>query len=296
MKKLLVFTFLFPLSLLAQTGYVELKFNLPKSVPYEYVMGMNMKMNQNVMGQDVNVDMNYKYNYVFEVIKDSANWKTVKSTVKSVRMEMTTMGTTMVGDTEVPVKDPNSPDGQMTQVINAMKGSELTFMINNKGDVGKITGFEAMAERMKKSMPQGSQSQMAGMDESSFRQNIQQSFGAYPEKPVKVGDTWEKSVTTKSQGMDILSKNTYTLESVTGDDANVKIVSKLSSNGTMNTGAMTADVVMTGNSNGNMQYIISSGLPQHADLNMKMDMKISTNGMEIPMKMDNKITIQSKKL
>lgn len=287
---------MFPLSLLAQNGYVDLKFNLPKGVPYEFVMGMTMNMNQNVMGQDVTVAMNYKYNYQFEVIKDSADWKTVKSTVKSVRMEMNTMGNTMVGDTEIPIKDPNSPDAQMTKVFNAMKGSELTFMINNKGEVGKITGFEAMSDRLKKSMPEAAQAQMAGMDESNFRQNIQQSFGAYPTKPVKIGDSWEKTLTTKAHGMEILSKNTYTLQSVTGDEANVKVVSLLSSNGTMNTGGMNADVKMTGNSNGNMQYVISNGLPKNADLDMKMDMKISTNGMEIPMKMDNKINIQSKKL
>lgn len=296
MKKLLLAALIFPLSLLAQNGYVNLKFNLPKSVPYEFVMGMTMNMNQNVMGQDVTVAMNYKYNYQFEVIKDSANWKTVKSTVKSVRMEMTTMGNTMVGDTEIPIKDPSSPDGQMTKVFNAMKGSELTFMINEKGDVGKITGFDVMSERIKKSMPEGAQGQMAGMDESSFRQNIEQSFGAYPSKPVKIGDSWEKTLTTKAQGMDVLSKNTYTLQSISGDEANVKVVSQLSSNGTMNTGGMSADVKMTGSSNGAMQYLISNGLPKSADLDMKMDMKITTNGMDIPMKMDNKITIQSKKL
>src|ERR1044071_83276 len=84
-------------------------------------MNMEMKMNQQIMGKDVDMKNDMGFSYLFEVANDSANWKTISATISKVSMDMNAMGRTMHFDTDMPATD-SGPAAIMGKVFGAMKG------------------------------------------------------------------------------------------------------------------------------------------------------------------------------
>ncbi len=291
---LAVFVFM-PACKTTSKDIVEIKFNLPKGSKYEYAMNMEMTMNQKMMDKDVDVKNSMGFTYLFEVAGDSAGWKTLSSTITKLSMDMNSMGQTMHFDTESPA-DTTGPMAIMSKVFGAMKGAQFFFTLNDKGEVGEVRGVKEMQEKMVADLPNSAQiiqGLKGSFDDESLRENMQQAFAAYPGKPVKPGDSWSKSMTQKTQGMHVKFDNIYTLESVNGNDAVIKLVCKLSSpTGTINDTEMN----MTGTSEGKTHYDLETGMTTSGNVDMKMNMKVKTGEMEIPMSMDMKMTTKGKKI
>jgi hypothetical protein len=275
-------------------GY-DIKFNLPKGAKYEHAMNTEMKIDQLAGGQNPEMRNDIGFTYLFEVMNDSAGWKTLAATITKMTMDMEAMGRTMHFDTDRPFEDTTGPTAILGQILGAMKGSQFSFTINEKGDVGEVMGLKEMQEKIIAGIPNGRE-MISGMqesfDEEAIRQNMQQAFSAYPGKRVRIGESWNRSIIQKNQGMDIKSDNTYTLESVNGNDASVKVTSKLSSAGTQDG----AEVNLTGSSEGKVHYDLPTGISTDGDIDMNMDVKVKAEGGEVPMNMKIKMIIKGKKL
>jgi hypothetical protein len=282
----------------ATTDTVELKFKLPKGNKYEYAMNMQMTMNQKMMGKDIDMKNTMGFTYLFEVLNDSADWKTISSTISRISMDMDAMGRTMHFDTDMQSGDSTGPEAIMGKIFGAMKGSQFTFTVNDKGDIGEIRGLKEMREKMMSGLPVDEGSAAAGMgnafDEENMKQNMQQAFQAYPGKPVKVGESWTKTTTQKIQGMEVKSENTYTLESVKGNDATVKVATKMNLVGSGEVPGGTMN--LTGTGQGKTHYDLETGMTSDGDIDMKMDIKVKADTTEIPMSMNMKMKIKGKKI
>ena len=279
-----------------------LKFNLQKGEKYQYTIGMDMHMRQSMMGKDVDVNTNMDMGYTFEVTDDSAGWKKVNATVSKIAMKMDAGGMQVNFDSDNPgAADSTGPMGKVGKIFEAMKGGTFGFTINEKGEVGSVTGIREMMEHAVSTLndPTATAGIMAGMsksfDEEQFKQNLQQSFGVYPEKPVKVGDSWHKTMMMNNAGMVLKMDNTYTLESVENNNAKIKMSSKISS-GSDSTQLMGMQMDIDGTMEGTMQFDIASGMPIKGQSNMQMNMKVKNQGVEIPMKMTFTMNITGKKL
>jgi len=245
---------------------VELKFKLPKGAKYEYAMNMDMKMNRQMMGKNVDVKNTMGSTYLFEVTNDSADWKTIAATITKISMDMDAMGMTMHFDTDMPDTGVG-PVAIMGKVFGAMKGTRFSFKLNDKGDVSEITGLQEMREKMLSGLPnsgEGAGGLDKAFDEESMKQNMQQAFQAYPGKPVKPGDSWTKTTTQKMQGMSVKSDNTYTLESVSGNDAVVKVVTKMTMDATNDVEG--GKVTMTGAGDGKTHFDLATGMAKDGDM------------------------------
>ncbi len=276
---------------------VLLKFNLAKGSKYKFAMDVDMTMNQKNEGKDVNMKNSIATIYDFEVTGDSAGWKTVLSTIGKVGMDMDAMGGKMHFDTDMPA-DTTTPAGIMAKVFTALKGAKFSFIINDDGEISKVIGVEEMAERMAAGLPHSDRLSESlkgsGFDEESIKQNMQQAFAAYPGKPVKPGDSWSKSMNQKVQGLNVKLHYDFTLESVNGDDAVIKVSSKLSS---LHDGAVDGTKVnMGGTSKGIMHYSLATGMTTDATTDMDLTMKVSVQGMDIPMRMNLKTMMKGKKI
>ena len=300
MKKIIaLIVILIPLALLSQIpkGTIELKFNFQKGVKYELSYGADMSIKQTMLGQDVNVKMITIFNYLMEVVKDSSSWKNVEATLTNIKTIVNTNGNSIVMDPES--KDTSGPGAMSSKLFKALKGTKFGFTVNKEGSMMNITGFSEMRERMKKSLPDNPQVELVlqGFDENAFKQSTEQLFGAYPSSPVKVGESWQKTVKVVSRGMDVVSHDTYILEAVKNNEAVVRLTSTLTSDGPMIIpGGGEADAKMTGTKEATLHYNIASGLQTLGDMKIKMDMNIKSNGMEIPMKMDMNIITKGNKL
>ena len=272
---------------------INLKFNLPKGAGYDYNMEMTMAIKGNISGQPMNVDNKMAMGYHFGVIDDSAGWKKISSTISRIAMNVNTAGMNINYDSDKPADSSDAANGAMGKVLGAMKGGEFTFTMNEQGKIGSVTGINEMMQRMMQSInvPDANamaQSMGTSFNEENFKQNIQQAFGIYPGKPVKPGDTWTSAMNMNNSGMEMKMDNTYTLESVSGDNANVKVDSKISS-------PSNATASINGTMKGTMKYDISSGVPVDGDLDMNMNMNVNSGGQQMPMTMDIKMKITGKK-
>jgi len=272
---------------------ITLKFNLAKGARYEYAMNMDMSINQKMMGQDVKMKTTMGFTYLFEITSDSAGWKNMEATFSRINMDMDMGAMSMHFDSDTPPTDTAGPTGMIAKIFGGLKGAKFSFSMNEKGDIKDIKGYKEMIESATKGLPSDAIKSMQGLDENNFRQSIQQSFGAYPDKPVKKGDTWSKNMEMNLGGMTVKYDNNYKLESVNGNNAEVKIDSKISSSGSMSR-VPGSEVNMTGTSDGKLIYDIPTGTVTEGTINMKMQMKMKMNGQEMPMNMDVKLSIKGK--
>lgn len=277
---------------------VILKFNLLKGSKLDYVADVDMHMTENVMGQTVNVRNKIALGYIFEVVNDSAGWKTINSTIDKISMNIDAGGNNIAFDTDNPNADTTGPAGMMLKMFGAMKGGQFTYTMDEKGHVGNVYGMKEMVERMmsKLNVPNAEmmmQNVSNSFNEKSFKENIEQSFAAYPDKPVKPGDTWVRTMNINSSGLPVKYENTYTLSSVSGNIATIKVSSKLSSDANSGDGPTKN---LSGTMAGITTYDIPSGIPLNSNMDMIMNMKVTAQGQEIPVNMNMKMTVTGKKL
>jgi Family of unknown function (DUF6263) len=277
---------------------ITLKFNLSKGSRIDYVINMDMAVNESVMGNNVALNNKLGMGYIFEVVGDSAGWKKVSSTIHRINMKMNVRGQTISFDTDSVTSDTTGASGMMLKIFGAMKGGQFTFTMDEKGHVGEVSGMREMMQHVVSTLniPNAEaimQNMGKSFDDANFRQNIEQSFSAYPDKPVKPGDSWTRTTNINSNGVLITSENTYTLNSVQGDKANVKVSTRLSS-GADSTSSPAKGI--TGTMNGETNFDIPTGIPVNSNLDMIMNMKVSAQGQEIPVSMDIKMMVTSKKL
>lgn len=274
---------------------VNLKLQMPQGSQYEYTTAMDMNMTQNFQGQEMKMTNKMTFVYLFDIISDSADWKTVTSTIQRMKMEMNAMGQNMSVDTDN-AADTSGPMGMMNKMFAGMIGKKFRFTINDKGEVGTVSGMREIVEAMVPAdMPNREQAlqQMSGnLNEESFKQNIQQSFAVFPKQPVKVGESWTDTTTMTNQGMMMKSANNYTLESVDNGTAVIKVSSSLSSDQSKINGM---DMTLKGSTNGKYTYDMATGMVMDGNLKMLMDMEMSAQGQKVPMKIDSDIKITGKK-
>lgn len=258
----------------------ELRFGLPEGVPYEQVMSMEMQMEQPVMGQVMSMNQNLSFTYRYEVISDSAAWKTVKATITRVAVHMKGMGEDLRFDTDSSQgADANHP---IAQVFGSMKGTAFTFTINRQGEVGVVDGVSQMRDRMALALTDSSLSPEPTQLEN-IRQNIQQSFSAYPPHPVNVGDNWSQERTVNMQGMEIVSKSKFALENVKDSVAFIRVSSDLASNKAQNKDQNISQ--LKGRADGLMQYHVVTGMPVEGELTTNIELQLKSDGESVPMKM-----------
>lgn len=271
-------------------GAITLKFNLPVGSSYNYNIEVSIQMNGNINGQALNMNNKMAMGYGFTAAGDSAGWKKLNATIENISMHISGNGVNINYDSNQPADTSDVVSATVGKVLGALKGGQFQFTMNDSGQVGSVSGIQDMMQRIMSSINvPGASAMVSGIgstfNDENFKQNIQQSFGMYPNKPVKPGDTWQNTTEMNNQGMILKLDNTYTLQSVDGNNANVKVDSKISSQGAMS---------INGTMSGTMKFDVPTGLPLDGNLDMNMNMG-EANSQSAPLKMDMKTKITGKK-
>lgn len=249
------------------TATKMLKFNFEKGKGYDYEMIMNM--DQEIMSQKMKMDMTTYYS--MDVVEDDGAIKTVVSTYDRFKMDMNVAGIEMVIDSDKPVSgDGTDPMKMMNKILGAIKGRQFTMKINAEGKVLEVIGFENMAQsiidsidisgEMKNQMIQQFDKQF---NEQSVKDQFERVLYIFPNKEIKIGDTWEK----KTSSVGLTGGNytsVYTVTDIEGDMVTLdeKSIIKADEEG----------VKMNGKVLGKLIVDSKSGLVVSAD----MDMTITT--------------------
>lgn len=244
---------------------VELKFNLQKGKSYTYTM--DMEMEGEMQGQKLENDMAFEYSV--EVVDDKDSLKTLKTTYDRIKMEMNAGQMNMHVDTNEPQQDSaadprQNPMAIMSNMFHAMKGKAFEMKVNNRGEVVSVSGMEEMMnammnsmavdETMKQTMAQAFQSQF---NEESVKQSFAQAFNIFPDKAVKVGDTWTKSASISGMASADVA-TVYKVKEIKADEVVLDVSADLSINGGK------------GTQTGTMKVDATSGLVTDAEMEQKL--------------------------
>lgn len=268
------------------TSSKMLKFNFEKGKGYDYEMIINM--DQDVMGQAMQMDMtNY---YSMDVVADDGITKTIITTYDRFKMNMKVGPMNIDVDFDKPLPEmggdgKEDPMKMVNKLFGAIKGRKFSMKVNAEGKVEEIRGFKEMAqsivdsmgvdEKMKEQMQQQFSKQF---NENNIKDQFERVLYIFPNKKVKVGDSWQKT-TTPGGAMGGKYTSTYTVSEIEGDMVTLEEKSKIDGD--------SAAMNMKGDITGTLVIDSRSGLVVSAD--QDMDLKITTDGKEMKMKGKTKI-------
>ncbi|MGQ0738879.1 MAG: DUF6263 family protein [Bacteroidota bacterium] len=271
----------------ASTASKMLKFNLENGKGYDYEMTVNM--DQEIMGQPMKMDMTVYYS--MDVSEDNGTVKTINASYERFKMNTAVGGMNIDIDTDKPITGDTSdmktnPLLAVNKVFGAIKGQKFTMKVNAEGKITDVTGFENMGKNIAESLGLGEEEKAEMMKQfdgqfnaDEIKQNLERFWYIFPNKEVKVGDTWDKMTEVRGK-MPAKYKSSYKVTEIEGDMVTLEETSKIEAKENEMIG-------LTGDVTGTIVVDSRSGLVVTAD--QDMDMKASAQGMSFDIKGKSRI-------
>ena len=304
MKKILLSLSFFTVLTAGFTGCksdeLDLKFNPAAGSRYRVLMTTDQNIDQEMMGQKMEVKNLSEYTMLYEISKAEGVNKQLKMTFERMKSIQKAMGKEMVMDSDI--IDTANP---ASKIIGAVKGSVFDMELTKKGEVKSIKGMDLLMQKMVNSaaenLPPEAKAQMsegikAMMNDDMLKGLTEQSFKIFPDKKVKPGDSWVSKMETKSF-LDMIIETTYTLTKVENGIATLDIKSTITSDGKEKMVQGTkVETTLTGTQTGTMELETATGMTLSSNIIQKIDSKMKANGIEMPMKVNGTTTIKTTKL
>lgn len=250
---------------------IELKMNLTKGKKYDMGFVMNTDIEMNMMGQTVNSKTEMTMGMDYEVMEvNTAGNFVIRNTYRNIKASGETMGMKFDFDSETG-KSSGMQGEQMATNMKKMIGEYTEMEIDKLGKIIKTTNSPALDE--------GDKKRKGGMENFNFN--------TFPDKKIKVGDTWESSIDQEMDKMMVVIKTTHKLVSVKDGIAEISIDGTFS----LKEGAPGK---ITGTQKGTTKIEIATGISRESVIDQDIDMEMDDMGMKMPMKMKNKVTITMK--
>ncbi|WP_316802641.1 DUF6263 family protein [Pedobacter nototheniae] len=263
----------------AQKTYV-IKQNYPVGKKYDYNITSDQIIKEKVSGQEINLTQNIGTDYTFDITDGKAGDKNVKVIYNRITMKSVAMGNTMVMDSDQGNEDKQNP-------FSGLKGATFNMVFGSDGAIKSVTGINEMLDGMVVKMTSDS-SQLKQLKASlskqfnaeAMKQTMESSFKLYPEKPVKIGDTW--TVDTKMQmSMPIETNTTYVLKEVNDGIATLNVKGTLISKGNFETMGNNMETDLKGTNSGDVQLDVKTGMILNSHLRIEMFGIVKTMGQDI---------------
>jgi hypothetical protein len=208
------------------SGSRMLAFNLEKGKNYDYEMVWDM--NQSLFGQESKVSMGTLYSV--NITEEEGETRTMTVTYNKINIGMNVMGMEINIDSDkVPAssgtEDPeNKMLGMMSKLFTSIVDRKFILKVNEQGEILEVIGFREMLRDMLKSMNLEGDDYDMGMealddqfDDEAIKGQFAQVLSFFPNKEVKVGDSWEKTFTIGSKKMPTIQSSTYSVKDIDGD-------------------------------------------------------------------------------
>jgi hypothetical protein len=260
MKKLLLLALLGLGSTTLFAQKIALGLNLEKGKTYIQDATIKMTVGQKVQGKDMNIDMDIAMVTKSEILDVVADIYKVKVNYQKMSMDMNAMGQTMSFGSD---KDQDTPEANSAnKIFAALCGKPFTMELTKKGKIVSVKGLDSLVNGLIESMPTDatkgilSKQLTASFGEKAFVKNFELGTDIFPNEMVAPGDTWEKSGTIVSGGMEMVYKNNlkYTGSTTSGNNIEIK--------GTMGTKA-------------SEEFIEKDGIKMKIDMNGSVNTSLS---------------------
>jgi hypothetical protein len=131
---------------------------------------------------------------VQDVAADGA--ATLRETFESLRVEQVSPLGKAVFDSASGDKPAGQPAATLGSYMSAMVGESVIVEMGPDGGTRKVEGMSAIFDKMLKSLPPGPAADLVAgqlkgfMSDDAIHNMIGQSFDAFPDRPIKTGETW----------------------------------------------------------------------------------------------------------
>lgn len=258
-----------------------LRFNFEKGKGYDYETIMNLDF---VTGNETRqTDMTAYYSMF--VAEDNGSLKTIKAKYERFKMSLDIAGLNIMIDSDNPVSpgvnktEASELMGMMNKFFGAIKQQKFTMMVNSEGSIIEITGFDQMAASIADSLGlQGaSREQMLQAFRKRFngeavKEQMERFLFIFPDKEVKVGDSWTKNSTQKGV-LDAKYSSVYKVTDIEGDMVTVVELTTIDSGNPQST--------LNGEIKGELIIDSRTGLVVNADQDIKANTKEKGNTVKI---------------
>lgn len=198
--------------------------------------------------------------------------------------------------------DVNSP---LAQAFGAVINSKVSMKVNQQGEVKNLTGADELIEKMLNARSISSKTIRdrlrktfkKAFGKEALIEAMHQFFYIYPDKKIKIGDSWSKQ-TDKKAAFPSKVNVTWTLDKVKKNTGFISIKANVrpQPNTTVDLGIVTAKYDLNGTQEGSMDINMKTGWVKRSYVKQVMSgiMYITMNNSSQEMAVDAKITTISK--
>ena len=278
----------------AQKTY-SLRQNYPTGNKYDFSIISDQIINQKISGRDINLKQTIGTDYTFDITEGHNGEKDVKVTYNRIFMKSSAMGNTMNLDSDIPDSTKKNP-------FSGLKGASFYMTVASNGSVKSVAGIDRMLDNMAVKMTTDT-SQIRQIKNSlgkqfsneMVKQTMESSFKIYPEKPIKIGDSW--TVDTKLQlSMPIETITQYTLKEVKDGVATLSVKGTLISKGSFEVMGNAMETDLKGTNSGETAVDLKTGIVLNSHLRIELFGKMKSMGQDIDFEMQGINKIVGKEL
>ncbi len=180
---------------------VALKWSLKEGDLFYTNNRADMDMSMSVLGQDVTIKMKMTAVQRYKILSAKPGATKVELTMLTMKMEAEGL-------------PPGA--GGLGDIGDRVKGATVTATLNDELEVTKVEGYEKFIDKLAGDNAEERKQMKAQFSETAVGQMVSQVFSFAPPKPVKVGDTWNRSDKVPTGGFgDATVKQKFKLDSVT---------------------------------------------------------------------------------
>ena len=265
---LVLFFAFFSVASLAAAAPISLRLLWKQGQRFQIYWDTEQEIDQVAMGQKMRVLQNIGTGYLFETLAVTPKGEAqVKITFKKVVFKLQTAGQVVEYDSARPAKEVHP----MAQGFAALLDQHFSMKIDAEGRVLSLQGVDAMFRSVMERIKGGSPEQRAQMatqlqqqfGDQALRQMMEQMMAIYPEKPVNIGDSWEKSL-VMTGAVPMILKRKWTLVALRGKFAFLRLEAAISPNTQgkpLQMGPISMRYELSGKQTGTLFVEMESGFP-----------------------------------
>lgn len=247
----------------------DLKFNLKPGTAYTY----DMDVMQNIEAAGTTSTNNLYSKYTFNVKEATEGNSKMEVVYDLMRMEVKSMGKT--------IKMSSEDQETESQAFRDMVNKPFSMTVSPQGKVVSIDGWESIDKN-------------GAMKADDLKQSMETSLNIFPDKPVKVGDSWKKEASMTMQMFKLNMSSTYTLTEVKGNTATISMDSdiKMAQDNQAASNGMNMD--LKGTQKGKIDVELNTGMTLSGTITQEIKGEMQVQGQKMPMSIKSDIKISGK--
>lgn len=286
--------FLIATSALAQKTYL-LKQAFPVGKKYAYSINSDQIISQKADGKESNYIQNVGTDYTFEITEAKALDRNIKVVYNRIRIKSAGMGNELILDSDTEEAGKPNP-------FSGLKNASFSMLISPNGSVKSVSGVDKMVNDMVTKITTDT-AQIKAVKASLakqfnaevIKQTMESALKIFPEKPVKLGDSW--TISSKLNiTMPIESTVTYTLKEVKGNVAVLSIKGNLLSKGDFESLGTKMQTDLKGLNMGDAQVDLTTGMILNSHTRLELYGKMKAAGAETDFELEGITKITGKEI